>query len=223
MRIIFEVSLRANGFEPQTERNNMRLKSVGSQYRTHHGCESSVPMGMPSKEELISEIIRNFKDDGVSVVKFVNMILYKGFCDRALEIRIEYLGLDFGIGYLLSDGWHEEKTPAVVFAPAIIARIKTMANIPELCETKQNGVIQVTINGQPYDFNVSYSKSFNGESAVLYSTNKDAQMNNQDEQVKTTFEFKCPQCGHVVEAEESVRGEVVECPYCGKGIVVPKN
>lgn len=190
----------------------MRLKSVGSQYRTHHGCESSVPMGNPAED-----------GQNPAIIKFVNLILYKGCCDGAREIRIEYLGLNFGIRYLLNDGWHEVETPDVVFAPAIIARIKTMANIPELCETKQNGVIQVTISGQPYDVNVSYSKSFNGESAVLYSTSQDAQVNNQDEQVKTTFEFKCPQCGHVVEAEESVRGEVVECPYCGKGIVVPKN
>lgn len=36
------------------------------------------------------------------------------------------------------------------------------------------------------------------------------------------FEFSCPQCGQVVCAEESMRGMVLECPYCEKGIVVPK-
>lgn len=37
------------------------------------------------------------------------------------------------------------------------------------------------------------------------------------------FEFKCPQCGQTIEADDSVRGQVAECPHCGKGIVVPRN
>lgn len=37
------------------------------------------------------------------------------------------------------------------------------------------------------------------------------------------IEFKCPQCGNAVVADETYRGHVVECPHCTKGIVVPKN
>ena len=37
------------------------------------------------------------------------------------------------------------------------------------------------------------------------------------------FEFKCPQCGQMVEADEAYRGQVAECPHCGKGIVIPCN
>ncbi len=36
------------------------------------------------------------------------------------------------------------------------------------------------------------------------------------------FKFKCPQCGAAVDAEESLRGQVAECPSCGKGIVIPR-
>lgn len=36
------------------------------------------------------------------------------------------------------------------------------------------------------------------------------------------FQFKCPQCGQVVMADEEDRGHVAECPHCGKGIVVPR-
>ena len=36
------------------------------------------------------------------------------------------------------------------------------------------------------------------------------------------IEFKCPQCGNAVSVDESYRGQVVECPHCAKGIVVPK-
>lgn len=37
-----------------------------------------------------------------------------------------------------------------------------------------------------------------------------------------SFEFACPQCGNPVSVDESYRGQVVECPHCAKGIVVPK-
>lgn len=38
-----------------------------------------------------------------------------------------------------------------------------------------------------------------------------------------TMEFKCPQCGQMVEADESYAGQVAQCPHCGKGIVVPRG
>ncbi len=37
------------------------------------------------------------------------------------------------------------------------------------------------------------------------------------------FDFTCPQCGVTVEADDSYRGMVLECPSCGKGIVVPRG
>ena len=37
------------------------------------------------------------------------------------------------------------------------------------------------------------------------------------------FSFKCPQCGEMVDADDSFRGQVAECPYCSKGIVVPRS
>ena len=37
------------------------------------------------------------------------------------------------------------------------------------------------------------------------------------------IEFKCPQCGKPVAADESLRGKVVECPHCERGIVVPRG
>ena len=37
------------------------------------------------------------------------------------------------------------------------------------------------------------------------------------------FTFKCPQCGTDIEADDSLCGQVAECPSCGKGIVIPRN
>ena len=36
------------------------------------------------------------------------------------------------------------------------------------------------------------------------------------------FKFTCPQCHHEVTADESMCGSVAECPFCAKGIVVPR-
>ncbi len=38
-----------------------------------------------------------------------------------------------------------------------------------------------------------------------------------------TFCFNCPQCKQQLEADEEMRGLVVLCPHCEKGIVVPKK
>ena len=37
------------------------------------------------------------------------------------------------------------------------------------------------------------------------------------------IEFKCPQCGQLVTVDEAYRGQVVQCPKCEKGIVVPRG
>lgn len=37
------------------------------------------------------------------------------------------------------------------------------------------------------------------------------------------FDFNCPLCGEKIGADNSLRGQVVECPSCGKGIVVPRT
>ena len=37
------------------------------------------------------------------------------------------------------------------------------------------------------------------------------------------FEFKCPQCGGEVTADDSLAGQVARCPFCGKGVVIPRT
>ncbi len=36
-------------------------------------------------------------------------------------------------------------------------------------------------------------------------------------------DFNCPQCGEKIAADAALQGQVVECPSCGKGIVVPRT
>lgn len=37
------------------------------------------------------------------------------------------------------------------------------------------------------------------------------------------FQFRCPQCQKTVSTDDSYKGQVAECPFCGKGIVVPSS
>lgn len=37
------------------------------------------------------------------------------------------------------------------------------------------------------------------------------------------FQFTCPECGQKVETYETWRGQVAECPYCGKEIAIPNE
>ena len=36
------------------------------------------------------------------------------------------------------------------------------------------------------------------------------------------FKFNCPRCWQAIEADESLRGQVAECPHCRQAIVVPR-
>ena len=36
------------------------------------------------------------------------------------------------------------------------------------------------------------------------------------------FQFKCPQCGQIIEGDDSFSGQVAPCPFCEKNIVIPK-
>ena len=47
--------------------------------------------------------------------------------------------------------------------------------------------------------------------------------NNKREGKIMNIQFKCPQCGQMVEADESAIGQTASCPYCDKRIIVPKE
>lgn len=50
-----------------------------------------------------------------------------------------------------------------------------------------------------------------------------AVFNQNTDKSMAQFNFKCPQCGEMIEADDSLCGSVVECPFCEKGIVVPRS
>ena len=47
--------------------------------------------------------------------------------------------------------------------------------------------------------------------------------NNKREGKIMNIQFKCPQCGQMVETDESAIGQTASCPYCDTRIIVPKD
>ena len=103
-----------------------------------------------------------------AIVKFVNMILYQGVVDRAADIHIEPFEHDFKIRYRVDGALYEVKAPDVSMAPAIISRVKIMANL-NIAERRipQDGRIAITVAGRPVDLRVSCLPTTHGESVVM--------------------------------------------------------
>ena len=103
-----------------------------------------------------------------SVIKFVNLVLYQGVVDHAADIHVEPFEKDFKIRYRVDGALYEMKAPDVKMAPAIISRIKIMANL-NIAERRvpQDGRIAITVAGRPVDLRVSCLPTAHGESVVM--------------------------------------------------------
>ncbi len=103
-----------------------------------------------------------------AIVRFVNLVLYQGVVDRAADIHIEPFENDFKIRYRVDGALYEMKAPDVKMAPAIISRIKILANL-NIAERRipQDGRIALTVAGKPVDLRVSCLPTAHGESVVM--------------------------------------------------------
>ena len=103
-----------------------------------------------------------------AIIRFVNLVLYQGVVDHAADIHIEPFEHDFTIRYRVDGALYEMKAPDVTMAPAIISRIKILANL-NIAERRvpQDGRIALTVAGRPVDLRVSCLPTAHGESVVM--------------------------------------------------------
>ncbi len=103
-----------------------------------------------------------------AIIRFVNLVLYQGVVDRAADIHVEPFEHDFKIRYRVDGALYEMKAPDVKMAPAIISRIKILANL-NISERRipQDGRIALTVAGKPVDLRVSCLPTAHGESVVM--------------------------------------------------------
>jgi len=157
-----------------------REKDVAERISQHYGDASdsvadmlkNLGEGMDADETLKSDPNDVAALEGAAnnnaVVKFVNMILYQGVVDRAADIHIEPFEHDFKIRYRVDGALYEVKAPDVSMAPAIISRVKIMANL-NIAERRipQDGRIAINVAGRPVDLRVSCLPTSHGESVVM--------------------------------------------------------
>ena len=157
-----------------------REKDVMDRISQHYGDSAdsvedmlkSLGEGLDSDETLKSDPNDVAALEGAAnnnaIVKFVNMILYQGVVDRAADIHIEPFEKDFKIRYRVDGALYEVKAPDVSMAPAIISRVKIMANL-NIAERRvpQDGRIAINVAGRPVDLRVSCLPTSHGESVVM--------------------------------------------------------
>src|SRR5579859_1039679 len=124
----------------------------------------------------IDEIAEVTKDDlesgdqEASVVKFVNQIIGEAYKERATDIHMEPMENDLRIRYRVDGELHQTPVPPHLkrFQPAIISRIKVMANM-DIAERRlpQDGRINVRASGAEIDVRVSTIPTAYGESVSL--------------------------------------------------------
>ncbi|RKY17220.1 MAG: pilus assembly protein PilB [Planctomycetota bacterium] len=102
------------------------------------------------------------------VVRLLNLILLQAIKDKASDIHLEPFEDRFRVRYRVDGVLYEMTPPPLHLAPALISRVKVMANL-DIAETRvpQDGRIELNIAGRPIDLRVSTLPTAFGESVVM--------------------------------------------------------
>ncbi len=124
---------------------------------------------MKEEEDLLPKDLSEL-DQEASVVKFVNQIIWEAHQDRSTDIHLEPMEMDLRIRYRIDGVLRQTPVPPQLkrFQPAIISRIKVMANM-DIAEKRlpQDGRISLRIRGEEIDVRVSTMPTVYGESVSL--------------------------------------------------------
>ncbi|MCD6522079.1 type II/IV secretion system protein [Candidatus Calescamantes bacterium] len=102
------------------------------------------------------------------IIKFVNLALYEALKMRATDVHIEPEESRVRVRYRIDGVLHEISSPPLHYLPAIISRIKVMANL-NIAEHRlpQDGRFKIKYNGEEVDVRVSIIPTIWGERVVL--------------------------------------------------------
>ena len=102
------------------------------------------------------------------IVRLLESILTRAVRDKAADVHLEPYQGDFRIRMRVDGILYEIDPPPAHLAPAIISRVKVLANL-DISETRmpQDGRIEMVVDGRSVDFRVSTVPIQGGESVVL--------------------------------------------------------
>jgi type II secretory ATPase GspE/PulE/Tfp pilus assembly ATPase PilB-like protein len=110
-----------------------------------------------------------------TVINLVNLIIAQAVQNRASDIHVEPFETDLKVKYRIDGILREMAPPPKALQPAIISRVKVMANM-DIAERyiPQDGQIQLTVSGRSIDLRVSTVPTVYGESVVMRILDKSA-------------------------------------------------
>jgi type II secretion system protein E len=102
------------------------------------------------------------------VIKLVNLMLHQAIQDRASDIHVEPFETQTRIRYRIDGVLHEASTPPKRLHPAIVSRIKILADL-NIAERRlpQDGRIRMRFSGRQIDMRVSTVPTLFGEGVVI--------------------------------------------------------
>jgi len=124
---------------------------------------TSGPRAPDAKIEEVSE-----SEADAPIIKLVGLLIMEAYRSRASDIHVEPLEKRLRIRYRIDGMLHEVDNPPKRLQPAIISRIKIMANM-SIAEKRipQDGRIQIPVMGRTLDLRVSSLPTNHGETIVM--------------------------------------------------------
>jgi general secretion pathway protein E/type IV pilus assembly protein PilB len=106
--------------------------------------------------------------DDAPIIKYVHALILEAIRRRASDIHLEPLARRFRVRYRIDGLLQEVDNPPQRLQPAILSRLKLMANI-SIAEKRlpQDGRIQLNAGGRALDLRVSSLPTAHGESIVM--------------------------------------------------------
>ncbi len=109
------------------------------------------------------------------VIKLVNLIMHQAIQERASDIHIEPHERELRVRYRVDGVLHDASSPPRHLHPAIISRVKIMAEM-DIAERRlpQDGRDRIKLGGKVFDLRVSSIPTLHGESIVIRLLDRNA-------------------------------------------------
>ena len=110
------------------------------------------------------------------VIKLVNQLIHNAVEQKASDIHVEPFEGQLKVRYRVDGLLREVDAPPLASAPAVISRVKIMANL-NIAERRlaQDGRFRQRVRGVEYDLRVSTVPTMHGESVVMRLLKRDAE------------------------------------------------
>jgi type IV pilus assembly protein PilB len=113
--------------------------------------------------------------DQAPVVRLVNLLLVDAIVRGASDVHLEPYERVFRVRFRVDGMLHEVMTPPKRLEPAIVSRVKIMANL-DIAERRlpQDGRLKLRYNGREIDFRISTVPTIHGEKTVMRLLDREA-------------------------------------------------